>query len=59
MAILKAYASKVLNQRFSPDKPSRWWTEDGSTRWLFDESSVVAARKYVLTQDVSWLKHLE
>ena len=45
---LKAYASRVLN-RLSLDAPDRKrWARHGSTRWLAEAESVVAAIQYVI-----------
>lgn len=53
---LKAYGSRALNGLFPSLHRKRWWTEDGSTRYLNDQKSLLAAVRYVLHQDVSWMK---
>ncbi len=51
LADLKAYATRTL-KRFHPDlNRKNWWTEGGSTRYLNDERSLLAAMEYVLEQD--------
>ena len=58
LGALKAAGSKGLNRRYPSLNRTRWWTRDGSKRYLNDETSLVAAIRYTLDQDVSWLKHI-
>jgi len=44
----KTFASRALNRLVGGQQ--RWWTQSGSTRKLPDESSVVAAVRYVQKQ---------
>jgi len=50
MASLKAWASRHLNQAAGPDRPGRWWTRHGSTRYIKTEASLRAAVEYVENQ---------
>lgn len=47
MTILKAYASRRLNQAFGK---RRWWTRHGSTRWIHTPTALRAAEEYVRNQ---------
>ena len=45
---LKAYASRVLNQRGFDTPDRKRWARHGSTRWLRDRESIDAAIRYVI-----------
>ena len=55
MRVLKAYASRALNQ-FCPERRGRWWTRQGSKRNLSTDEALVAAVRYVQNQDTAWMK---
>ena len=50
LADFKAYGSRTLNRRFSPNEPGRWWTDKGSKRKLPNDDAVAAAIQYVVAQ---------
>ncbi len=55
----KSYGSRALSLRFGKPASGTWWTSKGSTRWLPDESALLAAIEYVRNQQsplVVWLK---
>jgi REP element-mobilizing transposase RayT len=49
MRDFKTFASRELNR--SAGRSQRWWTQSGSTRKLPDENAVVAAVRYVESQE--------
>ena len=48
MCDFKAYATRALRPAHPEWKRKRFWTEHGSTRYLWDENSLRAAVTYVL-----------
>ena len=54
LGMLKMACTSGLNAEC--DSPRRWWTKNGSRRFLNDERSLHGAIRYVLNQDVTWLK---
>lgn len=57
LATLKAAASKQLNLLDPERNGNRWWTRNGSKRYLNDQKAVLAAVQYTLEQESSWMKH--
>jgi REP element-mobilizing transposase RayT len=51
LGVLKAYGSRALNAFCPHVKRERWWTEDGSKRYINEQKSLNAAIEYVLHQD--------
>ena len=49
--VLKAYGSRVLNDRWGKPVCQTWWTEGGSDRALRDEQAILDAIEYVLNQE--------
>ena len=47
----KAYASRALNLRWPKPRNGTWWTRSGSKQKLPDEPAVIAAVRYVESQD--------
>jgi REP element-mobilizing transposase RayT len=45
---LKSYASRRLNQLGFDDRDRKRWARHGSTRWLWNRDSVLAALRYVV-----------
>lgn len=45
---LRAYSSRRLSRDFGRPASGKWWTRNGSRRWLFDEEAIYAAINYVL-----------
>jgi len=56
MKVLKAYASRALNEALATRGRKHWWTSSGSTKYLNSESSLFAAIRYVQEQDKAWMK---
>ena len=50
MTFLKAWASRKLNEIFSPSVRQRWWTRHGSTRYIKTDQSLAKAIEYVNRQ---------
>ena len=50
MSFLKAWASRKLNEIFSPSVRQRWWTRHGSTRYIKTAASLDKAIEYVRRQ---------
>jgi REP element-mobilizing transposase RayT len=46
----KSYGSRVLNNRLKASENGRWWTASGSRRKLPDEPAIIAAIRYVESQ---------
>ena len=59
LGALKAYATRELNALYPSPRRQHWWTEDGSKRRLYTVEALNAGIQYVLTQDVSWMKHIK
>ena len=49
MSFLKAWASRKLNESFQSNE-GRWWTRHGSTRYITNSKSLIAAVRYVENQ---------
>lgn len=47
---LKSWSTRRLRAAGLVDERSRLWTEHGSTQYLWDESGVLAAARYVLNE---------
>jgi REP element-mobilizing transposase RayT len=53
---LKAWCTRRLNEQQAElgipnqERRTHWWSERGSTRWIFNESDLAAAIDYVLNQ---------
>jgi REP element-mobilizing transposase RayT len=45
----KAYATRALRRAFSQIPRRRYWTDHGSTRYLWNEANLKAAIEYVLS----------
>ncbi len=45
MTQFKAWSSRRLNERSV--RRERWWTQHGSTKWIFDEAYLANAIRYV------------
>ena len=54
LGLLKKVCTSALNAKFG--RRRHWWTKNGSKRFLNDEKSLYGAIRYVLNQDVTWLK---
>jgi REP element-mobilizing transposase RayT len=55
---LKSYGSRILNRRWGKPASDTWWTSSGSKRHLNDETSLIAAVRYVEHQEfplVVWI----
>jgi REP element-mobilizing transposase RayT len=48
MHAFKAYASRGLNRLGIDDADRKWWARHGSTRWLWKDSDVQEAIRYVV-----------
>jgi REP element-mobilizing transposase RayT len=48
---LKSYGSRILNRRWGKPASDTWWTSSGSKRHLNDETSMIAAVRYVERQE--------
>lgn len=49
-AILKSWATRALKASGSHPGRSKFWTNQSSTRWLFDEQAVANASTYTMNQ---------
>jgi hypothetical protein len=57
LGALKAAASKELNLLYPGCNGGRWWSKNGSKRYLNDEKALLAAVQYAREQETSWMRH--
>lgn len=54
LADFKAYGSRALNLQFGqPNSSGKWWTTNGSKRYLPDQRAVAAAVNYVINKQTN------